>query len=188
MPKIYLFRTGSVNTKENIFLGWKDVPLSKKGINEAKKVKKKLKNKKFKYAFCSDQLRCKESLVEVLGKNSKASVFVDKRIREKNHGVFTGKSKELVSRYFPQKYFDLKKSRNENIPKGENYRMVSIRTFSFINDVIDLIKKENSDVLICAHNASVKLLREFFENLEHYETANLEVCPDDLFIYKISFD
>lgn len=187
MPKIYVFRTGTVDTKENIFLGWKDIPLNKKGINEARKVKKLIKNKKFKYAFCSDQLRSKQALIEVLGTNSKANIFVDKRIREKNHGIFTGISKEIVSKYFPQKYFDLKRSRNEKIPKGENLGMVSIRTFSFINDVLDLIKKTNEDVLICTHNAPAKLIKEFFEDLDHYETAHLEVSPCEVLVYKISF-
>ncbi len=187
MSKIFIFRSGTVNTPEKIFLGWKNVPLSNIGISEAKKVAKKLKYAKIDYAFCSDQLRGKQALVEVLKYHKNAKVIIDPRIREKNHGIFTGISKEIVKNYFPNKFIDIKKGRDSVVANGENLRMVGVRVFSFLNDVFKLVSKDNKNILICTHTNPMRLMQEYFENLEYYKTAGIENDSEKILVYEVKF-
>ncbi len=187
MSKIYIFRSGTVDTQEKIFLGWKNVSLSSIGINEAKAVSKTLNKINFDYAFCSDQLRGKQALLEVVKNKKNVKIIIDPRLREKNYGIFTGMSKELVKNYLPNKFVEIKKGRDSVVQEGENMRLVGARVFSFLNDIFNLISKEDKNILICTHTNPMRLMQEFFEDLEYYKTSNLEHDPKKVLVYEVKF-
>lgn len=187
MVKIYIFRTGTVDTDEKIFLGWKNVPLSKKGLDEAKVIEKKLKNTKIDYAFCSDQLRGKQTLAEVLKNHKKSKVIIDPRLREKNYGIYTGVSKSIFQKYCPNTYVEIKKGRDYPIPNGETLQMVGVRVFSFLNDVFKLVGNQEKVIVICTHTNPMRLMQEYFENLEYYKTTALEHDPTMILAYEVKF-
>ncbi len=185
MVKIFLFRTGSVSSNENIFLGWLNPPLNKKGIKDAQTIAKKLKKEKIDFAFCSNQLRGKQALVEALKYHKNAKVIIDVRLRERNYGIFSGQSKELFKKYFPKTYFEIKRSYHGKIPNGENFHDVSQRVFNFMNDLIKFMHSNEGDVLICAHNNSVRLIRTYLEDLQKTETEKIELCSSIVKEYEV---
>jgi 2,3-bisphosphoglycerate-dependent phosphoglycerate mutase len=184
--KLFLFRAGEVNTKEAIFLGWINFTLSKRGLESAKKVSKKLEEEKIDFAFCSDQLRAKQALAEVLDKHRKTIVFIEHRLRERNYGIFTGHEKKLFKKYFPEKYDEVHRGYHGQVPKGENFYDVSKRVFSFMNDLLRFSKLNEGNVLICAHNNSLKLIREYLEGLSRKEVEALEQSPSELKEYEVT--
>ncbi len=95
---IILFAHGEVASKENILCGWLNLPLSKKGIAQAKRLSVKLKKEKIDVAFCSDMLRSKQCLVEVLKNHKKAKVIIDPRLRGKHHGMLTGAKQDALKK------------------------------------------------------------------------------------------
>ena len=188
MAELFLFRTGNANTKENIFLGWLNKPLSETGIKEAKKVARKLARKKVTYAFCSDQVRGKQALLEVMQHHKKAKIIIDPRLRERHYGIFSGHSKELFRDLFPRTFHTIKWKYNAKVPRGENMVDVSKRVLAFMNDLMKFMREENANVIICAHTNSMKIIREYLEELEQDEVSELVSSPDEYKEYTIFFE
>jgi len=90
--KIYVFRHGRTKyNQKGIFTGWKDPSLTWRGRFDARRLAKKLKDKKFEVAFYSGLKRSKESLDIVLKFHPECKkVLKDKRIIERSYGILEG--------------------------------------------------------------------------------------------------
>jgi 2,3-bisphosphoglycerate-dependent phosphoglycerate mutase len=90
--KIYLFRHGQTTyNAKGIFTGWKDPHLTKKGVAQANKVARKLRNKKIEVAFQSKLSRSKDSLKIVLKYHPECKKIIeDNRIIERRYGILEG--------------------------------------------------------------------------------------------------
>jgi 2,3-bisphosphoglycerate-dependent phosphoglycerate mutase len=184
---LIIFRTGTVSAKENIFLGWLNLPLSKEGLTQAEKVSAKLSNAKIDIAFCSDQLRSKQALAKVLSKHTSAKVVIDHRLRERNYGIFSGHEKELFKKYFSI-YNEIHRGYEAKIPKGENLKDVSKRIFPFMRELIHLMQKEKVNVAICAHTNSMRAIEEYLESISVEKIVEIESSPIEYKKYVLKFD
>lgn len=213
---IYLFRHGrTFYNEKNIFTGWKDIPLSKNGIKDAKVLAKKLKNKKIDLAFSSDLKRAKKTLKEILKSHRGVKVIIDKRLKERSYGKLEGKSHAMFANKEGEEDYktllhwhkidhlrgkekedfikavgqaELKVVRRSYFvkpPKGESIQMVDKRVSSFIKDLIKLMKKRKINVAISAHGNSMRSFRRYFEHLSIQQTMQLEHPYDSYFEYSI---
>ncbi len=91
---IYLFRHGQTYfNRDKKFTGWKDSKLTPHGVKDAKKVAKKLKNKKFQIAYHSHLSRSKDNLKYVLKYHPECKKLIeDDRMIERSYGKLQGKS------------------------------------------------------------------------------------------------
>jgi len=91
---VYLFRHGqTVYNEKGIFTGWHNPGLTKKGIEDAKKVAEKLKDKKFRVAFHTSLMRSEETLKEVLKFHPECKILIeDDRMIERRYGTLEGTS------------------------------------------------------------------------------------------------
>jgi len=184
---LYVFRTGKVKSKDNIFLGWLNLPLEKKGLIDADKVGRKLLKETIDVGFCSDQIRGKQALIEVLKYHSNAKAVVDARLRERNYGIFSGKDKELFKKYF-QSYPIIHRSYNTKIPNGENLRDVTKRVFPFMKEVIRFMQDEKVNIVLCAHTNSMRAIEEYMEDLSEDQLIIMENSPSSYKKYVLKFD
>jgi broad specificity phosphatase PhoE len=184
---IYLFRHGSVSDK-NIFCGWLNLPLDKKGILQAKNLAKKMKKEKIDYGFCSDQLRSEQCLAEVLKYHKSAKVIIDPRIRERHYGVFSGQSKDRIKEIHPEIFAYIHRDYNAHIPDGENFAEMTVRVFSFMGDLMRFMQKEKCNIAISAHTNSLRLIQEYLEGVSRKEAEKLEHHPLDFKKYTVNFD
>ncbi len=94
--KVYIFRHGQTFYNRNhIFTGWKNSKLTLQGIKDARKVAKKLKNKKFGIAIHTKLSRSKNTLKEVLKFHSECKKIIqDNRMIERSYGILEGTSHE----------------------------------------------------------------------------------------------
>lgn len=108
--KIYLFRHGQTYYNKNgIFTGWKHSRLTSKGINDAKKVAQKLKNKKFQVAFYTRLPRSMETLKYVLKYHLECKKLIkDDRMIERSYGILEGKSHESFIKKVGKQEYDLR--------------------------------------------------------------------------------
>jgi len=92
--KIYIFRHGKTYFNEqHKFTGFKDSKLTPQGIKDAKKIAKKLKNKKFEVAFQTHLSRSKDTLKEVLKYHPECKkIIADDRMLERCYGSLQGKT------------------------------------------------------------------------------------------------
>ena len=91
---IYLFRHGQTYYNRNhIFSGHKESNITPVGIKDAKKIAKKLKNKKFQVAYQTRLSRSKDTLKYVLKYHPECKKIIkDDRMIERNYGKLQGHS------------------------------------------------------------------------------------------------
>ncbi len=217
--RIYIFRHGeSTFNKQKKFTGWLDADLTSKGIKDAKKIARKLKDKNIDVAFHSSLKRSVKTLNEVLKYHKNVEKILDNRIIERNYGVLQGKThssfvksegekhykslvknnllpelkgyekKDYIERLGEAKLHLIRRSYSIPPPGGESIKDVEKRVLSFIKDLLKLIKKEKVDVAISAHGNSMRPFRRYFENLTVKEMMSLENPWDDYFEYKVKID
>ena len=96
MGRLVLIRHGESQWNlENRFTGWVDVPLSPKGMEEAKAAGHKLKGYRFDRAFSSVLVRANDTLqiiLEVLGQTH-IPIEKDKALNERMYGELQGLNK-----------------------------------------------------------------------------------------------
>lgn len=186
--KIYLFRHGqTVYNRDKVFTGWKDSKLTKLGVNHARVIARKLKNKKFEIAFQTKLSRSKDTLKEVLKYHPECKkIITDNRMIERNYGNLNGKSHlDIIKKYGEKQYEKWHRGFYDKPPKGESFNDVEKRVKSFINDLIKIIKKEKISVAISAHGNSIRLFRKIIEKASIKETVNWTIPYTNFFEYKI---
>jgi len=97
--KIYVFRHGrTIYNVKGLFTGRKHTKLTQRGRIDAKKVAKKLKDRKFQVAFHTSLPRSKETLRYVLKHHPECKKFiVDDRMIERSYGDLEGmKHKDFI--------------------------------------------------------------------------------------------
>ncbi len=105
--KIYLFRHGRTNYNvKGMFTGWKESHLVWRGKRDAKKVAKKLKNKKFQVAIHTRLVRSKETLDFVLKFHPECKkILIDDRMIERSYGILEGTThKSFIEKIGTQEY------------------------------------------------------------------------------------
>ena len=185
---IYLFRHGQTYfNRDKRFTGWKDSKLTPKGIRDAKKVAKKLKNKKFQVAYQTRLSRSKDTLKPVLKYHPECKeIITDDRMIERSYGKLQGKYHKTIIEEIGKKQFDIwHRSYNVPPPKGESVKIVQKRVESFIKDLLKKMKKEKVNVALSAHGNSMRPFRRYFEKLTIKQMMKLENPWDDYFEYTI---
>ena len=153
--RIYFVRHGeSVANVEDTFSSTDPAihPLTTRGVEQVTELAESLKTVTFQAAYCSDLLRAIQT-VEILLNGRDLEYRVDQRLREHNMGVYDGRSdkgawdalRELV------RIWD-EDGRTEVEPEGgESIDVLQERFFSFIDNLTQDSKSENSTILVVAH-------------------------------------
>ncbi|MDK2907646.1 MAG: 2,3-bisphosphoglycerate-dependent phosphoglycerate mutase [Candidatus Woesearchaeota archaeon] len=189
--KIYLFRHGRTYYNEKgIFTGWKDSKLTPKGIENAKEIAKKLKDKKFQVAIHTSLSRSKDTLKEVLKYHPECKKIIqDDRIIERSYGFLEGKThKKIIEQYGKEKYDKWHRAWDYPPKDGESLKMVEKRVKKFISWLKKYMKENKVNVAISAHGNSIRVFRKIMENLTIEETCSLEIPYDKYFEYTIKVD
>ena len=140
---ITFFAHGTTTDNEkNISSGWKDVELSKLGLQQSIDLKKQIDMNKFDVVFCSDQKRAVHS--STLTFEGTVKIIQDARLRECNYGTYNGMSSDIVEPL--QEECTIKR-----FPEGESYNDVKKR----IADFLEFLKKNyaGKNVAIVSHKA-----------------------------------
>jgi len=183
---VYIFRHGeTVHNRDKIFSGWSKTHLTKKGKQQAARVGKKLKNKKFAMCFSSDQDRAIETAKIVLKHHKGVPIIVDARLRERDYGKLTGTSKTELQKKNPRQYLIWHRSYNVGPPGGENFKMVNARVRPFIKDLIKIMKSFKVNVAISAHGNSIRPLRKYFEKLTISQMRKIENPHDKYWAFRV---
>jgi bisphosphoglycerate-dependent phosphoglycerate mutase family 1 len=206
--KIYLFRHGlSTYNRDHRFTGWHDAKLTKEGIEHAKIIAKKLKNKKFEVAVHTSLSRSKETLKHVLIFHPECHLILeDDRMIERSYGVLEGMgheeyikkvgnliAKESGINYTDEEKYFLGEREYDVIHRGykskalnaESFYDVELRVKNFISDLKKLMKKYEVNVAISAHGNSIRLFRKIMEKAS-IETMKKWFIPyDKIFEYSI---
>jgi len=187
---------------ENRFTGWMDVPLSKKGIDEAISAGKKLKNVEFDIIYVSHMLRAIQTLHYILiGSKSKRTPIIfheEKRIHDREHHTGDPKNEipiymsvDLAERYYGnlqglnkqktrEKYGNeqvhlWRRSYDVNPPGGESLKNTCERTTPYYKKYIVKDLQKGKTVLVSAHGNSLRAITMYVENISEKDIPNVEI-------------
>lgn len=214
LSRLILVRHGQSQWNlENRFTGWMDVPLSKKGMDEAISSGQKLKDVEFDTMYVSHMLRAIQTLHYILiASNSNRTPIIyheEKRIHDCEHHTGDPKSEipifmsvDLAERYYGnlqglnkqktrEKYGDeqvhlWRRSYDVNPPSGESLKDTCERTTPYYEKYILRDLQEGKTVLVSAHGNSLRAITMHVENISEQEIPNVEIPTGVPIVY--SFD
>ena len=206
MKRLILIRHGqSLWNAENKFTGWVDSPLSDRGIQEAIKAGKLIKefNIDIEDAFTSFLSRAIDTLNLLLKELNKSNLIVNKTwyLNERHYGSLTGLNKEETKQKIGESLFlkyrrswdiapppmeknnknislfgSLNKTIPENkVPNTESLKDTYDRVIKYYNQTISDIFKKNNVVIIAAHGNSLRALCKYLFKISDGEINSLEI-------------
>jgi len=139
--------------------------LTKRGKEQIKKIAEKLKKEKIDLIFSSDIPRTRQTAEIVSQELGGVEIIFDKRLREKDAGIFKGRPKKEYNEFFSKK--EKKEKFTKSPPGGESWNEVKKRMLQFINEVDRKYKGKN--ILIVSHGCPLWLLQGGVKGLDEDE-------------------
>ena len=203
MGKLIAIRHGqSTWNAENRFTGWVDVDLSEKGVREAEKSGKLLKELNLDFDVCFTSylkraINTLEVVIKILEKNYKYTKAWE--LNERHYGELTGLNKDdMKKKYGDDKIFMFRRSWNvppKPLNKNNPYHPANIETYNDIpreklpdteslKDTYERVikyytfnieKNLNTNILIAAHGNSIRALCKYLFDLDNEKISKLEI-------------
>ena len=212
---LILLRHGqSVWNRDNRFTGWRDIPLTQKGEQDARAAARMMAARgiAFDCAFSSYLMRAIRTMWLVLEESQKMWIpsATDWRLNERHYGALQGREKSAAATHFgEEQLFRWRRGYEEppppetctenelgippadgrydgiNIPRAESLAMVEPRVAAFFNERAAPLLKENRRVLIVAHGNSLRALIKRLEGLSAADIAKVNVSTASPIVYSL---
>ena len=187
---LVLVRHGQSEWNEkNLFTGWKDPNLTKKGIGEAIEAGKllKAKNMKFDLMYTSNLTRAQETGRLILEEMNLTNITIqkDQSLNERNYGDLAGLNKDDARKKWGDEQVHIwRRSFDVPPPGGESLKNTAERVLPYFHKNIMPEVKKGLDILIAAHGNSLRALVMELENISSNEIVNLEIATGVPLIYE----
>ncbi len=178
IPLVLLRHGESQWNLENRFTGWTDVPLSEKGIEEARAAGEKLRGYTFDRAFTSVLKRAIDTLTIVLEIIGQRQIPIEYHyaLNERHYGDLQGLNKAETAQKFGDAQVKIwRRSYDVRPPNGESLKDTAERVLPYWTEHIlpRIVKGER--VLISAHGNSLRSLVMHLDNLSREEVLELNI-------------
>jgi len=189
MARLVLLRHGESQWNlENRFTGWVDVPLSPRGVEEAKNAGAKLKGFTFDRAFTSVLSRANETLrfvLEVIGQTA-LPIEKDKALNERMYGELQGLNKtETATKYGDAQVKIWRRSYDVRPPGGESLKDTAERVLPYYDTKIKPCVLKGETILIAAHGNSLRALVMQLEQLSKEQVLELNIPTGAPLLYEL---
>ena len=160
LTTFYIVRHGQTewNVSKRI-QGQLDSPLTEQGLEEARKLAKKLNNVAFDFVFSSDLLRAKRT-AEILKLERKLIIMTSKALRERSfgehHGILATEYRERIEKLL-EEYVKLSIEEKWKYKFGNSYESDEEMVARFINFLREIaVVYEGKKVLIVTHGGPMR--------------------------------
>ncbi|MBU6283159.1 2,3-diphosphoglycerate-dependent phosphoglycerate mutase [bacterium] len=191
MSTLVLLRHGESQWNlENRFTGWVDVPLTEKGMAEARRAGKKLAETgiTFDRCFTSELQRAQETLrivLEVLGSPG-LPVTRDQALNERHYGDLQGLDKaETAKRYGEEQVHVWRRSYDVPPPGGESLKDTAARTLPYFEANVVPALSRGENVLVAAHGNSLRSIVMDLEKLTREQVLELNIATAVPLVYDL---
>ncbi len=189
MGRLILLRHGESQWNlENRFTGWVDVPLSPRGIQEAKNAGEKLRPYKFDRAFTSVLQRAIETLrlaLEIIGQ-TQIPIEKDKALNERMYGELQGLNKaETAKKYGDDQVKIWRRSYDVPPPGGESLKDTAERVLPYYDQKIKPHVLKGETILIAAHGNSLRALVMQLDELSKEQVLELNIPTGAPLLYEL---
>jgi len=203
MGKLIAIRHGqSIWNAENRFTGWVDVDLSEKGVLEAEKSGKFLKDLNLNYDICFTSylkraIKTLEIILKIVGKESKYTKAWE--LNERHYGALTGLNKAETKEKLGEEQFNqyrrswdnpppilVKESeyssqkdslykKLKSVPNTESLKNTYDRVIPYFEKNIQEHLKQDKNIIISAHGNSLRALCKYLFNISDKKINELEI-------------
>lgn len=174
MKKLYLVRHGESEwNKLKKIQGQIDIPLTEKGIEQAKLIGKRLINEGIEKIYTSDLKRAYDT-ASIIGKMLNIDVIPLKELREINFGIWEGLTTDIIkSKFSKERELWLKNPEMLKVEGAESILELQLRAMNEINKIISNNNIDN--VLIVSHSATLKTIILGLLNMDisHFKNMTL---------------
>lgn len=189
MTRLVLLRHGESQWNlENRFTGWVDVPLTPKGVQEAKNAGEKLRGFTFDRAFTSVLERANETLrlaLDVIGQ-PKIPTERDPALNERMYGDLQGLNKvETAKKYGEAQVKIWRRSYDVPPPGGESLKDTAERVLPYYEQTIKPYLLKGETILIAAHGNSLRALIMELEQLSREQVLELNIPTGAPLLYEL---
>jgi 2,3-bisphosphoglycerate-dependent phosphoglycerate mutase len=187
---LVLVRHGQSEWNEkNLFTGWKDPKLTPRGVDEAIKAGKELKEAGYSFdkMFTSDLFRAQDTGRIILEQMNLASIEVIKDIslNERNYGDLAGLNKDEARKEWGEDQVHIwRRSFDIPPPGGESLKDTAERVLPYFKENIIPELIEGLNILVAAHGNSLRALVMELEEISSEEIVKLEISTGVPLIYK----
>lgn len=189
MARLVLLRHGESQWNlENRFTGWVDVPLSPRGVQEAKNAGDKLRGFTFDRAFTSVLVRAIETLRLVLEAIGQTNIPIekDKALNERMYGELQGLNKaETAKKYGEAQVRIWRRSYDVKPPGGESLKDTAERVLPYYENQIKPCLLKGETILISAHGNSLRALVMQLEQLSKEQVLELNIPTGAPLLYEL---
>jgi|KBSSwiStaDraftv2_1062776.scaffolds.fasta_scaffold01080_22 2,3-bisphosphoglycerate-dependent phosphoglycerate mutase len=189
MARLVLLRHGESQWNlENRFTGWVDVPLSPRGIEEAKNAGIKLRSFTFDRAFTSVLERANETLRLVLDTIGQSNIPIekDKALNERMYGDLQGLNKDETAKKYGEAQVKIwRRSYDVRPPGGESLKDTAERTLPYYEQAIKPYLLKGETILVAAHGNSLRALVMELERLSREQVLELNIPTGAPLLYEI---
>ena len=187
---LVLVRHGQSEWNEkNLFTGWKDPKLTPKGVDEAIKAGKELKEAGYSFdkMFTSDLFRAQDTGRIILEQMDIPSIEVikDVSLNERNYGDLAGLNKDEARKKWGEDQVHIwRRSFDVPPPGGESLKDTAERVLPYFKENIIPELIEGLNILVAAHGNSLRALVMELEEISSEEIVELEISTGVPLIYK----
>ena len=187
---LVLVRHGQSEWNEkNLFTGWKDPKLTPKGVDEAIKAGKELKEAGYSFdkMFTSDLFRAQDTGRIILEQMDIPSIEVikDVSLNERNYGDLAGLNKDEARKKWGEDQVHIwRRSFDVPPPGGESLKDTAERVLPYFKENIIPELIEGLDILVAAHGNSLRALVMELEEISSEEIVELEISTGVPLVYK----
>ena len=187
---LVLVRHGQSEWNEkNLFTGWKDPKLTPRGVDEAIKAGKELKEAGYSFdkMFTSDLFRAQDTGRIILEQMNLASIEVikDVSLNERNYGDLAGLNKDEARKEWGEDQVHIwRRSFDVPPPGGESLKDTADRVLPYFKDNIIPELIQGLNILVAAHGNSLRALVMELEEISSEEIVELEISTGVPLIYK----
>ena len=187
---LVLVRHGQSEWNEkNLFTGWKDPKLTPKGVDEAIKAGKELKEAGYSFdkMFTSDLFRAQDTGRIILEQMDIPSIEVikDVSLNERNYGDLAGLNKDEARKKWGEDQVHIwRRSFDVPPPGGESLKDTAERVLPYYKENIIPELIEGLNILVAAHGNSLRALVMELEEISSEEIIELEISTGVPLVYK----
>ncbi len=178
---------------KNVFTGWKNPPLTEKGMAEARAAGRQLKaaGYAFETAFTSALTRAHQTLDLILEEMGIANVTIVRNLalNERDYGDLTGLNKDDArARWGEEQVLVWRRSYDIPPPGGESLKTTAERTLPYFEREMLPRLKRGEALLVPAHGNSLRSIVMAIEKLTPEQILKRELATGEPVVYRIGAD
>jgi 2,3-bisphosphoglycerate-dependent phosphoglycerate mutase len=176
--------------KLNLFTGWKDVDLTEKGVEEARRAGTLLKahGVKFDLGFTSALKRAQRTLELILAETGQTDLPItrDQALNERDYGDLVGLNKDDArKRWGDEQVHIWRRSYDIPPPGGESLKDTAARVLPYYESHILPQIKAGKSIIVAAHGNSLRALVMVLDQLSQEQVLALNLATGVPLVYRL---